>query len=45
MAADSENKPSVLEFGREILHDEARALDALAESLGESFERDRKSVV
>ena len=30
---------SVLEFGREILHDEARALDALAETLGEAFER------
>ena len=30
---------SVLEFGREILHDEARALDALADSLGEAFER------
>jgi arabinose-5-phosphate isomerase len=30
---------SVLEFGREILHDEARALDALADSLGEPFER------
>src|SRR6266550_2949709 len=29
----------VLEFGREILHDEARALDALALSLGEPFER------
>jgi arabinose-5-phosphate isomerase len=29
----------VREFGREILHDEARALDALADSLGESFER------
>jgi arabinose-5-phosphate isomerase len=26
-------------FGREILHDEARALDALADSLGEPFER------
>ena len=33
MAAD------VLHFGREILHDEARALDALADSLGEPFER------
>lgn len=31
-------KVSVLEFGREILHDEARALDALADSLGEAFE-------
>jgi hypothetical protein len=29
----------MLEFGREILHDEARALDALADSLGEPFER------
>ena len=29
----------MLEFGREILHDEARALDALADSLGEAFER------
>lgn len=30
---------SVLDFGREILHDEARALDALADNLGEAFER------
>ena len=29
----------VLQFGREVLHDEARALDALAESLGASFEK------
>lgn len=29
----------VLEFGREILHDEARALDALADKLGEPFEQ------
>ena len=28
----------VIEFGREILHDEARALDALADSLGAPFE-------
>ena len=28
----------VLQFGREILHDEARALDALADSLGGAFE-------
>jgi arabinose-5-phosphate isomerase len=28
----------MLQFGREILHDEARALDALAESLGGPFE-------
>jgi hypothetical protein len=27
----------VLEFGRSVLHDEARALDALADSLGASF--------
>jgi arabinose-5-phosphate isomerase len=38
MAADGEDR-SVLEFGREILHDEARALDALADGLGEEFER------
>jgi arabinose-5-phosphate isomerase len=29
----------VLGFGREVLHDEARALDALADSLDEAFER------
>lgn len=29
----------VLDFGRSVLHDEARALDALAESLDEPFER------
>ena len=29
----------VLEFGRQVLHDEARALDALADSLGDDFER------
>jgi arabinose-5-phosphate isomerase len=29
----------VLSFGREILHDEARALDALADSLGGPFEQ------
>ena len=29
----------VTEFGRCVLHDEARALDALANSLGEAFER------
>jgi arabinose-5-phosphate isomerase len=28
----------VLNFGREILHDEARALDALADDLGDEFE-------
>ena len=36
--ADSEAGPCIIEFGREILHDEARALDALADSLGEPFE-------
>ena len=36
--ADTETGCSILEFGREILHDEARALDALADSLGEAFE-------
>ena len=29
----------VLNFGRSVLHDEARALDALADSLGEPFEQ------
>ena len=28
----------MIEFGRELVHDEARALDALADSLGEEFE-------
>lgn len=37
MAADGNE--NIIEFGREILHDEARALDALADSLGEQFER------
>ena len=37
--AESDMTPSVLEFGREILNDEARALDALADSLGGEFER------
>lgn len=35
MEADSAS--SVLEFGRSVLHDEARALDALADSLGDAF--------
>ena len=38
MEAKVELTPDVLEFGREILHDEARALDALAESLDGPFE-------
>ena len=29
----------VIEFGRSVLHDEARALDALADSLGDAFEQ------
>src|SRR5436309_8532604 len=37
--ADTDRQTDVLQFGREILHDEARALDALADSLGEPFER------
>ena len=28
----------MISFGRELVHDEARALDALADSLGEEFE-------
>jgi arabinose-5-phosphate isomerase len=39
MAADYEKDRSIIEFGRSVLHDEARALDALADSLGEPFER------
>src|SRR5438874_3109777 len=35
---DNDRTADVLEFGRAILHDEARALDALAESLGGPFE-------
>jgi arabinose-5-phosphate isomerase len=35
----SGDAPNVLEFGRAILHDEGRALDALADGLGEEFER------
>lgn len=34
---DTDSDPPVLEFGRRILHDEARAIDALADSLGEHF--------
>ena len=39
MSADNPSTVSVLEFGRAILHDEARALDALAGSLGAPFEK------
>jgi arabinose-5-phosphate isomerase len=38
MAADNPSSLGVLEFGRAILHDEARALDALADGLGEEFQ-------
>ena len=38
MAADHPAPMSVVEFGRAILHDEARALDALADDLGAPFE-------
>jgi arabinose-5-phosphate isomerase len=37
MAVNGET--GVLQFGRAILHDEARALDALADSLGDAFEQ------
>jgi arabinose-5-phosphate isomerase len=39
MAADNPSAVGVVDFGRAILHDEARALDALADSLGEPFEK------
>ena len=38
MAADIPSPVSVIDFGRAILHDEARALDALADGLGATFE-------
>jgi arabinose-5-phosphate isomerase len=38
MAADGDTGSDVLTFGRAILHDEARALDALADSLDGPFE-------
>ena len=38
MAADNPSAMSVVEFGRAVLHDEARALDALADNLGDPFE-------
>src|SRR5881398_1727763 len=37
--ADTERETDVLQFGRDILHDEARALDALADSLDGQFEQ------
>jgi arabinose-5-phosphate isomerase len=39
MSADNSSVMGVLEFGRAVLHDEARALDALADDLGASFEQ------
>jgi arabinose-5-phosphate isomerase len=38
MDAESDRGVGVTAFGREILHDEARALDALADTLGGNFE-------
>ena len=43
MSADVASE--VLEFGRGVLHDEARALDALADGLGKSFEQAVELVV
>src|SRR5438046_9469676 len=37
--ADIDRQSDMLQFGREILHDEARALDALADSLDGPFEQ------
>src|SRR5438309_10878761 len=37
MPADKPETSGVVEFGRAILHDEARSLDALADSLGTTF--------
>src|SRR6476646_1974376 len=37
--ADNPSAMGVVEFGRAVLHDEARALDALADDLGAPFER------
>ena len=39
MAADDLSVMGVIDFGRAVLHDEARALDALADDLGTSFEQ------
>lgn len=39
MAADNPAPMGVIEFGRAILHDEARSLDALADDLGGPFEQ------
>jgi arabinose-5-phosphate isomerase len=39
MNPDHRAATDVLQFGRAILHDEARALDALADGLGEPFEQ------
>jgi arabinose-5-phosphate isomerase len=36
---NNKTEQTVLEFGRCILHDEARALDALADTLGDDFSR------
>lgn len=39
VSPSSNSAAEVIGFGRDVLHDEARALDALADSLGDSFER------
>jgi arabinose-5-phosphate isomerase len=36
--ASKTSSRNLLDFGRNVLHDEARALDALADNLGEAFE-------
>jgi arabinose-5-phosphate isomerase len=35
----ADSADDILEFGRGVLHDEARAIDALADSLGEEFKK------
>lgn len=42
---DLKSASTVLEFGRRVLHDEARALDALADSLGAEFEESVELIV
>ncbi|MEO6198989.1 MAG: KpsF/GutQ family sugar-phosphate isomerase [Sphingomicrobium sp.] len=39
MTSAQSSGQSIADFGREVLHDEARALDALADSLGAEFEQ------
>lgn len=42
---DEKATPGILDFGRGILHDEARALDALADTLGDEFGRAIKLIL